>query len=127
MSVLPSNTLLGKLELIEVYEYYGKPLLFACRNASGTHYVAVQADEGEGIEQWLYVSISPSRLQQVRSGGIDLHDAFTQAEDGFVFHVRMSDNGNSPVEVGVIPVAELKDEQLPDAGERLALEPAVMG
>jgi len=127
MSVLPSNTFLGKLELTEVYEYYGKPLLFACRNASGTHYVAVQADEGGGIEKWLYMSISASRLQQVRSGVIDLHDAFMGAEDGFVFHVTMTDDARMPVEVGVISVAELKDEPLPDVGERLALEPAGMG
>lgn len=127
MTVLPTNTLLGKLELVEVYEYHDKPLLFACRNASGTHYLVVQADADDRVETWLYVSVSPMRFQQIRSGEIDLHDAFVDAEDGFVFGVKLFKDAQSQAQVAMIPATELSDEQVPDAGERLNLVPAVLG
>lgn len=127
MTVLPTNTLLGKLDLIEVYEYHDKPLLFACRNASGTHYVVVQIDADDEQEVWFYVSVSPMRFQQVRSGEIDLHDAFAKAEDGFVLGVKVFGDARMQAQVEMIPVDKLSDEQLPDAGERLNLVPAVLG
>ena len=30
---------LGKLEIVEVYEYYDQPVLYSCKNASGHFYL----------------------------------------------------------------------------------------
>jgi hypothetical protein len=123
MTTLPMNTLLGKLELIEVYEYYDKPLLFACKNASGTHYLVVQTDSQDDFETWFYVSLSFRRFLQVRSGEIDLHEAFASAEDGFVFDVKIFGVDHLSPTIEIIPTRELNHEQLPDSGEKLNLEP----
>ncbi|MCE2400451.1 hypothetical protein J4G08_06130 [Candidatus Poribacteria bacterium] len=36
---------LGKLEIVETYEYYDQPVLYSCRNAAGHLYLVVAADE----------------------------------------------------------------------------------
>ena len=36
---------LGKLEIIEIYDYYDQPILFACKNAAGHLHLVVAADE----------------------------------------------------------------------------------
>lgn len=126
MSVLPKNTALGKLEIIEVFEYYDQPVLFACQNAAGSLYLAVLEDEDEDFESWLYAPMSPERFAQVRSGGVDLYSAFRNAEDGFVFRVTRHWADPSAPNVDVIPVDQLTEEQLPEAGETLDLETATL-
>ena len=32
---------LGKLEIIEIYDYYDQPILFACKNAAGHLHLVV--------------------------------------------------------------------------------------
>lgn len=119
--VIPQNTILGKLEIIEIYEYHDKPLLFACRNASYTHYLVVQEGVHPDSETWLYASLSYDRLQQIRAGIIDLHDAFAHAEDDFVFSVRLFLDDNPP-QITMVNIADLIDDQLPDKGEFLNIE-----
>ena len=55
MGYLPQSTHLGKLELIEVYEFYDQPILFSCRNASDAIFMGVFADEDDDFETWLYI------------------------------------------------------------------------
>ena len=58
MSFLPQSTYLGKLELIEAYQFYDHlPILFACRNASSHIFLAVLVDEEDDFELWLYVGM----------------------------------------------------------------------
>ena len=78
-------THLGKLELIEVYEFYDQPILFSCRNASDAIFMGVFADEGD-FETWLYIGVSLHRL--IRSGAIDLHS------DGVIFQCLMMSNAS---------------------------------
>lgn len=118
MSLLPQNTFLGKLEIIEVYEYYDIPCLFACRNASKQIFLAVWASQTKEIGTWLYVPMSPERFKQVRSGGIDLRDAFLTSEDSFVYEVIIPCD-DSPDRVIAVPCQELSDDWLPMAGEFL--------
>ena len=122
MSVLPLNTILGKLEIIEIFEYYDKPLLFVCRNASDSLYLVVLEDEELEYESWLYASMSPIRFQQIRSGGIDLYSAFKNAENGFVFVVKQYLYGDKYPEINIVNVNDLQDEQLPVIGESLDLQ-----
>jgi hypothetical protein len=121
MSSLPKNTSLGQLEIIEVYEYYDQPLLFACQNASSVRYLVVLEDEDDDSETWLYATISPTRHQQIRSGGIDLYSAFKQAEDGFVFVVQTFHDESISSDFNLVSVDELTEEQLPEQGEALNL------
>jgi len=68
--------------------------------------------------------LSSTRFQQVRAGQIDLHNAFSKAEDGFVFFVTLFDDSNHVSQVTTILVSHLDDAQIPDAGEFLNLESA---
>lgn len=111
----------GKLEIIETYAYYDQPVLFSCKNAAGHLYLAVVVDENEFEEAWLYARISQSRLNQVRFGEIDLHDAFARVEGGLLLRVLVSKEG-IPTGARVIQSSEVSDFMLPLSGERLELK-----
>jgi hypothetical protein len=122
MSVLPEQTYLGRLEILEVYEATDEPCLFACRNGAGHVFLAVLIDETEEERVWLYTPLSPGRFARVRGGEVDLRDGFRAAEDGFVHRVVMSiflGSGRGSANVGMMDCDELTDAMLPLAGERL--------
>ena len=89
MSYLPQNTDLGELDTIEIYSYYNGARLFACRNVALNIYFALWVDEEADFDLWLYVPVSLKRFQEIRSGEIDLRNAFLKSEDGFVFEVKI--------------------------------------
>lgn len=131
---LPHIPSLGKLEYIEVYEYYDKPLLFACRNNIDQIFIAVLADEGlseddendendPNYEQWIYVGVSHSRFARIRSGAIDLYDTFKKSEQGTVFVVTIEDSSNKQqVQVQTIPVSALSEDQVPAPGNYIQIQ-----
>ena len=121
MGYLPQSTHLGKLELIEVYEFYDQPILFSCRNASDAIFIGVFADGDDNFETWLYVGVSPHRFKQIRSGAIDLHDAFSEVEDGIIFQIKMPHNEQVP-ESMPISATQIPDDMLPLPGEFIDLE-----
>lgn len=121
MSVLAKNTYLGKLELIEVFEYYDKPILFACRNVTDQIYLVVLEDESDDYETWLYCPVSQTRFQQIRSGGIDLYSAFKLAENEFIFFVKIFTDSNINPEINTFPISQLTDAQLPAHGAFLEM------
>lgn len=123
---VPENTILGKLEIIEVYEFYDEPLLFACRNASDATFIAVLADEDDESNRWLYAAVSKRRLELIRSGAIDLHSAFSNTEDGFVFLVNIPIKGEEPVSVNVQNSATIGEDLLPLPDTRLNLATATL-
>ena len=88
--MLPRDTFLGNLKIIEIYEFYNMPVLFACQNNTGHLFLATWIDESETENQWLYTPISVESFIQLRNGDSDLHDAFTLPEDGFVFIVSVT-------------------------------------
>ena len=119
MAFLPQGTILGKLEPIEIYEFYDQPLLFSCRNASGDIFLVVSIDEDDDCETGLYVSMSPNRFNRICSGNIDLHDAFADAEYGTVFEVQTPYNTEKEVSVKSVPTHTLTQDMLPLPGEFL--------
>jgi hypothetical protein len=121
MNLLPENTYLGRLKIIEVYEATDEPCLFACRNASGHIFLSVLIDETEEQKEWLYVPLSHDRFAKIRSGEIDLQDGFRSAEDGFVHSVTVPIYEGIAI-VGIIYANNLTNEMLPLKGERLNLE-----
>jgi len=121
MSVLPENTFLGNLEIIEIYEYFDRPLLFACKNTADSIFVVLHESETDTSDTWIYLTVSVQRLNHIRSGAMDLYSAFKKAETGFVWRVRMNRNEIADVEIVAVSVFQLHDDQLPDAGEALNL------
>lgn len=120
MSILPVHTQLGKLEIIEVYEYFDRPVLFACRNLADHLFLVVLEDEQENADSWLYVALSSTRFQQIRSGTLDLYHAFKLAENEFVLRVLMY-HDKHPSIIEYVPADELQPDQLPEIGQYLNL------
>ena len=126
MGYLSELTYLGKLELIEVYEFYDQPILFSCRNASDAIFMGVFADEDDNFETWLYAGVSPHRFNHIRSGAIDLHDAFSGVEDGVIFQIQIPhNNGQMPVSTSV-SASQISDDMLPLPGECINLETSTL-
>ncbi len=112
---------LGKLEIIEIYEYYDQPVLFSCKNAAGHLYLVVAADEDEFCLTWLCVAVSVERLNLIRSGTIDLHDAFAEPENTYVIQVKVPYQEHDSVKLDSIVSHKIPEEMLPLPGERLDL------
>lgn len=97
LNFLPSNTLLGKLRIVEVLDGTDKPRFFIAENASGNHYIAFQA-QAEHLESeslWFYASVSESRIDEVMRGKVILRKIYTEPEDEIIFRVRIAEGGKA--------------------------------
>lgn len=113
---------LGKLEIVEVYEYYDQPVLYSCKNASGHFYLVVAAAEDNQFLTWLCVAVSTERLNLIRSGKIDLHDAFAYSENPYAIQVRVPYEEHASVLTDFIQSNQIPEDMLPMSGECLDLE-----
>ena len=117
---------LGRLEIVETYAYYDQPVLFSCKNAAGHLYLVVAADEDEQYETWLYAKISVERFNLVRSGAIDLHDAFADPEGRCLLQVRFPYDAPTSPQIESIEANQVSDDMLPLPGECLDLETEIL-
>lgn len=114
---------LGKLKIVEIYEYYDQPVLYSCKNTAGQFYLVVAADENDKYVTWLCVAISMERLNLIRSGKIDLHDAFAESENDYTFTVRVPYDEHASVQTDWTQSNQVPEDMLPMPGECLDLEP----
>lgn len=117
--MLPESTILGILRIIEIYEFYNKPVLFACQNNTGHIYLVVWIDEKDDRDIWLYTPISSDRFECIRSGEIDLHDAFVEPEDGITLEVTVYKEPSHLAKIRLIPAEELDESWVPLSGDYL--------
>ena len=117
---------LGKLEIIEVYEYYDQPVLYSCKNASGHFYLVVAAAEDAQFLTWLCVAASTERLNLIRSGKIDLHDAFADSENPYAIQVKVPYEEHASVQTDFIQSNQIPEDMLPIPGECLDLETEIL-
>jgi len=120
MPYLAKSTVLGRLEVIEVYEYYDIPRLFACINQYGHYYLVLSVSETDKEHTWIYALISKKRLQNVRTGEINLYDAFRYTEDGCVFKVTTL--GKEPDTAITIMCSDIPRKWLPKEEPRLDIQ-----
>jgi hypothetical protein len=117
--LLPEGTLLGRLDVLEVYDYYDGPRLFLCRNSAGLRYLGLwQGKTGEN-NKWLYLPLSLVRLEALKNREIDLKSAFVDSEDGIVFEVLIA-SPDFIANIRTIRSTELSDDILPVASEYLS-------
>ncbi|MCM0614428.1 hypothetical protein MOD31_00155 [Paenarthrobacter sp. TYUT067] len=121
MGWLPTNTLLGDLELEEVFVEYDGPRLFTCRSRTDQKFIAGWAEEGVDRDLWLYVPVSTGRLSAVRSGGINLRDAYLRPE-GFLYVATLYHQGDEPDTVVPIRPTDVLDDWLPASDFALNLD-----
>jgi hypothetical protein len=95
MTWLPTATVLGELEIGEIFVEFDGPRVFSCTSLTDQIFIAGWAEEGEAADLWLYLPVSQNRLRMVRSGAMRLRDAFTDPES-FVYLVTLHhDDGTS--------------------------------
>ena len=122
MADILNITSLGKLEIVETYVYYDQPVLFSCKSAAGHLYLGVAADKNDEHETWLYVGVSAERLSLIRSGAIDLHDAFAEPEDSFLLQEIVPYDDQTQPRMKSIQPDQISEDMLPMPGEYLNLE-----
>ena len=122
MDDLLNNSTLGRLEILETFEYYDQPVLFSCKNVAGHLYLVVAADENDQNETWLYAGVSEERLNLIRSGAIDLHDAFADPEDGLLVRVIVPYDNQTEFQIDSIPPDQVPEDMFPVPGECLDLK-----
>ncbi|WP_052750310.1 DUF6575 domain-containing protein [Arsukibacterium sp. MJ3] len=111
---LPNNTILGKLRIETVYQFYDIPRLFSCSNNSGTKFLALSVFDDYESYKWLYLPVSIDRLATIISKGFMLRRAFLLPEDGFLYKVESNFEGDSSV-LRIFP-EQIDEEDLPDEG-----------
>lgn len=114
---------LGDLKVLEVYEFYDEPVLFAARNERDSTYLVTLVRDDDERRRWLYAPMSARRFQEVRSGGVDLYMAFRAVEGEHVFAVDVPKDGSPASGTWALSV-DLDEAELPEPGECLALPTA---
>lgn len=122
MSDLPSGTVLGKLELGRVLEYYDFPRLFVCQSVTGQDYVAVSTFDDEMEFHWIYLPISSLRLESVMRGGVPLRQAFEAPEGGYLVRIVCYSDKRKPDVSYVLP-EQIPEDDLPSPDYVIALDP----
>ena len=119
MPFLAKNTELGKLEILEVYEYYDIPRFFLCSNQYGYYYLSLSVSDSDDGHGWLYAHVSKARLKKIRTGKINLYSAFKETEDGCVFKITTLGENSDTVET--LLCNDVPDELLPLKGTELEI------
>lgn len=115
---------LGKHKVIENYVQNGhndNPALLSCKDSTG-HLYLITIGQNDQHKTWLRVGISNERFNLIRSGGIDLRNAFTEAENDLLFQVSIPHDEPTQFPLEVIQTNQIAEEMLPLPGERLGLK-----
>ena len=114
MALLPINTSLGQIRLVEVFAEHDFPVVFACQSDDGRTYIATWLSEVADSTGWLYVPVSPGRLGSVRAARVSLRDAFAKSETGQVYNVTVPKRAGA-ASATAVPTNTLTDDMLPTA------------
>lgn len=123
MTLVPAtDTVLGPLEISEVFFEYDGPRLFIAKNRSGNLYLVncVDEDEDEDTETYLYVAVSSERMKLIRSGYLSLREAYSNAEDSFVYEITAQYGAIKPSNsLRCLPSSNIPDQWLPLSDARI--------
>lgn len=110
------------LTVLETLLWHDFPQLFVANDRVGGLHLCLAVDDTGERPHYLTVAISQAKLQQLKSGKIDLHSVFAHPEMGVWFQIT-SFEGTSAVAEPLPEQAKLPDEWLPAPGEFLPLQP----
>ena len=112
---------LGELEIVEIYDYFNVPILFSCRNSASHLYIVIFADHLPEYEMWLYAEVSPMRLNLIRSGVVNLHDAFSKPEMGRLLKAMIPHSNSAEFNSEYVTPDQLQGDVFPPVDEYLNL------
>ncbi|HQJ31973.1 MAG TPA: hypothetical protein PLO13_01320 [Anaerolineaceae bacterium] len=114
MSILPTTKKFGEIKTIKVLEYYNQPILFVGESDFDQKLLCMLVSDELDKIQWLVVTISNDRLEELTNGLIDYRTTFTEAESNYANLIVIDQSNftiNSEVE---IPSSSLSDDLLPE-------------
>ena len=105
------------IKLTEVLDYYDGIEVFAAQDAGGSPYIALAIDPVGGLERYVVTGTVPERLQQFRSGGLDLRTLLLEAPGGEWYLTVADGTIDDPLtmETQAGPLVE-REEFLPEPG-----------
>lgn len=110
---------LADLTIDETFVYYDGPKVFTCLSESGTRYLCAWAQSSEFHDRWLCTSITEPRLQQLRSGELELREAFADPECELWIATEYWNKGSDKFDAVLRDHATIPDAWLPAQGFRI--------
>lgn len=117
MNILPVNTFLGDLEILEVFEFYNFPMLFICGNSNKDIFLVECLEDEAEYTKWLYSHISNETALKLRRGFIDFRTSFLSPVNNFLYTIQINKSGL--VKINFLQKNDLVDEILPIKGEKI--------
>ena len=121
MEMFIDGTTLGSLKVLEVYEYYDGPRLFASVNGNGSVFLVLWVGFTGKSDEYYVQPMSFHRFRQVRDGEISLRNAFTRPE-GAGLVVLQIDRQSDEARTEHLNSNQIDESLLPLPGEALKLE-----
>ena len=107
------------LKVQDMLIWHDTPQLFTAKDKIGGLYVCLAVDDKDGQSQFLAVAISTNRLQELKTGKIDLYTVFASPELETWFQVNDFENDTFTIEPFSEEIPEswlpIPDEYLPKA------------
>src|ERR1044072_3658114 len=121
MEVFVDGTSLGSLKVLEVYEYYDGPRLFASVNETRSVFLVLWIKFTGTTDEYYVQPMSFHRFRQVRDGEISLRDAFIGAESAGLVVLQV-DRKTDEASTRHLNTAQIDQSLLPLQGEALKLK-----
>ena len=109
---------LSVIQIEGIYLEYDEPLLYLASNEYRDRFLVNLVSEDDGGQVWYFVRVSPQRIEAIRSGAIDLKDAYLLAEGAIVWSLHFDQTEGRELKVVPLAAYHLDEDLLPMAGER---------
>lgn len=97
-----------------ILDWYDGPMLIKCQNERNESFICILQERETGYEQWVFVPMSETRLNDILSGKISLRHMITKVESEIVYLVDCHYDNEENSKVTSIHPNELTDDDLPD-------------
>src|SRR5262245_23404100 len=112
MEMFIGRTSIGSLKVLEIYEYYDGPRLFASINDTGSLFLVLWIRSTEATGEYYVQPMSLHRFREVREGAISLHDAFIRGEGSELFVLRI-DRHSDEARISPLSSRQIDESLLP--------------
>lgn len=120
METFAEGTTLGSLKILEVYEYYDGPRLFASVNNAGWFFLVLWIRSTGTTDEYYAQRMSLHRFREIRGGVISLRDAFLHGEGSGLVLLQF-DRQSDKTQVNSLNNSQIDQALLPMNGEVLKL------
>lgn len=104
---------LGEIRVIDILDWYDRPIIFSCKDDKEQDYIAILVDETKVSEVFLFVPLSFKRKKEIESGRVNVRNMILNVEGGFIWEVHEPFGDNKVGRKIKRMVSSLKEEELP--------------